>query len=190
MKNWRSVQRDFFPFHLRLVTRWADADMYSHQNNMIYIGMMDTIINRYLIAERVLELPGQNRAPFSSSSSSSSLSVFPSCQYCVGLAAETGCSYFGAISPLMEDVDCGLCVTHLGARSVTYRVGMFAAPIHHPEGKSGAAALELSAEYRQLRAVGKFVHVFTDKQTHVPLTKMPTELHDALKKLLVQEPSL
>ncbi len=88
-----------------LNTRWMDNDLYGHLNNVVYYGLFDTAVNRYLIEAGALDL---EHGRF------------------IGLVIETHCNYFAPIA-FPQSVDAGLRVAHCGRSSVRYEIGLFAA---------------------------------------------------------------
>lgn len=94
--------RDRFPHFLTITTRWMDNDVYSHVNNVVYYSWFDTVVNEYMLREKVL-----------------SMDSGPIC-----LVVETGCQYFNPIS-FPDIVHCGLRVAHLGKSSVRFEIGIF-----------------------------------------------------------------
>lgn len=92
-----------YPHRLTLPTRWADNDVYGHVNNSVYYFYFDTVVNRWLIDNGLLEI-GKSEV--------------------IGLVVGTSCDYFSAIS-FPDDVVAGLRVAKLGSSSVTYEVGLF-----------------------------------------------------------------
>jgi len=134
--------RDRFAHFAALGTRWLDNDVYGHINNIVYYAYFDTVVNEYLMTAAgcdIRQLPQ------------------------LGVVAETGCRYFSSLS-FPEKLEVGLAVERLGARSVTYRLGVFAA------GAATAAAL------------GKFVHVYVDAHSRRP-TDVPPCIRDAVAAL-------
>ncbi len=90
--------------HLSTIdTRWMDNDAYGHVNNVVYYSYFDTAVNRWLIAQGLLDIAGS--AAF-------------------GIVAETGCRFFGPIA-FPDQVTAGLRVAHLGTSSVRYEIGLF-----------------------------------------------------------------
>lgn len=67
----------------------------------------------------------------------------------LGLVVETSCRYFAELD-FPAPVVAGLAVERLGTTSVTYRLALFGSPV-------GPAA------------VGRFVHVYVDRQTRRPV---------------------
>ncbi|MFY9513868.1 MAG: thioesterase family protein [Rubrivivax sp.] len=134
----RNHYRHFSAIH----TRWMDNDAYGHVNNVVYYSFFDTAVNRYLIEAGALDIH-QGAV--------------------IGLVVETHCNYF---APLVfpQPVEAGLRVAHLGASSVRYEVGLFAA---------GGA---------QTAAAGHFVHVYVDRHTRRPVA-LPAPLLNALQPL-------
>ena len=127
-----------------ITTRWGDNDIYGHVNNVQYYSFFDTVVNRYLIQAGALDIHGGE---------------------VIGLVVETHCNYFAPLA-FPQDVQAGLRVAHLGASSVRYEVGLFAA------GQATAAA------------AGHFVHVYVDRATRRPVP-LPAVLLAALQPLRV-----
>ena len=48
------ANRDRYPVFFALATRWQDNDVYGHLNNVVYYELLDTVVNRHLIAQGVL----------------------------------------------------------------------------------------------------------------------------------------
>lgn len=86
-----------------ITTRWMDNDMYGHVNNVVYYSYFDTIVNSYLIGQKVLDVQAGAT---------------------IGLVIETQCNYFSPLS-FPEPVVAGLRVARLGTSSVRYEVGLF-----------------------------------------------------------------
>ena len=135
----RSAYRHFSP----ITTRWMDNDAYGHINNVVYYSFFDSVVNRYLIEAGVLDI---EHSPV------------------IGLVVETHCNYFAPLA-FPQMVDAGLRVVHLGASSVRYDIGLFAA------GEASAAAC------------GHFVHVYVDRATRRPAL-LPAPLIATLQGLL------
>lgn len=135
----RSAYRHFSS----IATRWMDNDAYGHINNVVYYSYFDTVVNRYLIEAGVLDIA---HSPV------------------IGLVVETHCNYFAALA-FPQTVEAGLRVAHLGASSVRYEIGLFAA------GDASAAAC------------GHFVHVYVDRVTRRP-APLPPALVQTLQGLL------
>ncbi|NNC35992.1 MAG: acyl-CoA thioesterase [Acidimicrobiales bacterium] len=94
---------DSYPHTLTIPTRWNDNDVYGHVNNAIYYLYFDTVVNRYLVDNGLLEI-GTSET--------------------VGLVVDTGCAYFAPIS-FPDDVVAGLRVAKLGSSSIRYEIGLF-----------------------------------------------------------------
>ncbi len=86
-----------------ITTRWSDNDFYGHVNNVVYYSYFDTVVNRYLIEQGVLD---------------------PEAGETIGLVIETQCTYFGSLS-FPDKVVAGLRVARLGNTSVRYEIGLF-----------------------------------------------------------------
>lgn len=97
-----SARSDYAHFHI-ITTRWMDNDAYGHVNNVVYYSWFDTVVNRFLISNGVLD---------------------PATSAVIGLVIETQCNYFAPVS-FPEPVTAGLRVGRLGNSSVRYEVGLF-----------------------------------------------------------------
>ena len=82
-----------------------DNDAYGHLNNVVYYSFFDSVVNRYLIGSRVLDI---ERGPV------------------IGLVVQSHCDYFAPLA-FPQAVDAGLRVAHLGGSSVRYEIGLFGA---------------------------------------------------------------
>ena len=136
--------RTAFPHFHTVPSRWADNDVYGHINNAVYYFYFDTAVNRYLIDHGGLVIA---ESPV------------------VGIVIETGCRYHKSFT-YPEDIEAGIRVAHLGATSVRYEVGLFAA------GETMA------------RADGHFVHVYVDRASMRPVP-LPPKTRAALARLKV-----
>jgi acyl-CoA thioester hydrolase len=95
--------RDGYPHLTTLDTRWMDNDVYGHVNNVVYYSFFDTAVNRWLIAQGVLDL---------------------ATSAAIGLVVETQCRYFRPLA-FPEPVTAGLRVAHVGTSSVRYELALF-----------------------------------------------------------------
>ena len=86
-----------------ITTRWADNDAYGHVNNVVYYAWFDTVVNRWLVENGVLDITRSD---------------------VVGLVVETGCRYFKPLS-YPAPVEAGFRVAHLGRTSIRYDVAVF-----------------------------------------------------------------
>ncbi|MBS0448597.1 MAG: acyl-CoA thioesterase [Proteobacteria bacterium] len=134
--------RTAYRHHTRLTTRWMDNDAYGHINNVVYYSLFDTVVNSHLIERGVLDIERGE---------------------VIGLVVETHCNYYAPLA-FPQPVDAGLRVAHLGASSVRYEIGLF------------AADAELTA------ARGHFVHVYVDRATRRPVP-LPDALVHVLREL-------
>ena len=90
--------------HFRAIeTRWRDNDAYGHVNNVVYYSYFDTVVNRYLMDEGVLDI---ERGAV------------------IGLVVETHCNYFSPVA-FPDTIHAGLRVARLGTSSVRYEIGIF-----------------------------------------------------------------
>jgi acyl-CoA thioester hydrolase len=72
-------------------------------NNSVYYFYIDTVVNRYLIDNGLLEI-GKSEV--------------------IGLAVESGCNFFSPVS-FPDTLTAGLRVAKMGTSSVRYEVGLF-----------------------------------------------------------------
>jgi acyl-CoA thioester hydrolase len=82
----------------------------------------------------------------------------------IGIVAETGCRYLRQAS-FPDHLDVGLAVARLGRSSVTYRLAVVRSGEDEPV------------------AVGRFVHVYVERQTRRPVT-VPEVVRTALAPLI------
>lgn len=92
-----------YAYTLVLPTRWNDNDVYGHINNAVYYEYFDTLVNRWLIENGLLEI-GQSET--------------------IGLVVETGCAYFAPLT-FPEPITAALRVAKIGGSSVRYEIGLF-----------------------------------------------------------------
>ena len=83
----------------------------------------------------------------------------------LGLVVETGCRYLSSVG-FPDRLEVGLAVTRLGRTSVTYRLGLF------------------RAGEDEVRAVGRFVHVYVDAADRTPVA-VPDVLREVVEPLVV-----
>lgn len=95
--------REAYRHFATIQTRWMDDDVYGHVNNVVYYSFIDTAVNRYLIAEGLLD---------------------PRSSPVIGLVVATGCHYFEPVA-FPDVVHTGLRVAHIGRSSVRYEIGIF-----------------------------------------------------------------
>jgi len=95
----RTAYRHF----LSIPTRWMDNDVYGHVNNVVYYSYFDTVVNKWLMDQGLLDYLRSE---------------------IVGLVVETSCSYFRPVA-FPDVIEAGLRVAHLGRSSVRYEVGLF-----------------------------------------------------------------
>ncbi|MDX2101971.1 MAG: acyl-CoA thioesterase [Alphaproteobacteria bacterium] len=102
--------RTSYRHFLTIPTRWMDNDVYGHVNNVVYYSYFDTVINKYLIDEGVLDYEAGST---------------------IGLAIETHCAFHKSIQ-FPQVIDAGLRVGKLGNSSVRYEIGLFLAGDQEP----------------------------------------------------------
>jgi acyl-CoA thioester hydrolase len=95
--------REKYPVLVELVTRWADNDVYGHVNNATYYAYFDTVVNRFLTDNGILDVEKSES---------------------FGVVVETGCKYFASVS-FPDVLEIGLRVVKLGNTSVQYELGVF-----------------------------------------------------------------
>lgn len=95
--------REQYPHLTVLDTRWMDNDAYGHVNNVVYYSFFDTVVNRWLIEQGLLEI-------------GSSASI--------ALVVETECRFFRSLT-FPDRVTAGLRVAHIGTSSVRYEIAVF-----------------------------------------------------------------
>ncbi len=78
--------RSRFPAAYVLATRWADNDVYGHINNAAYYGLIDSAVNRFMIARAGIDI---HAGPL------------------IALVVETGCRYHSALA-FPQDVEVAL----------------------------------------------------------------------------------
>ena len=100
------TRRSEYPFAITLASRWADNDIYGHVNNAAYYGLIDTAVNRFMIARAGMDI---HAGPL------------------IALVVETGCRYHDALM-FPQDIEVALKVGRVGNTSVTWTVGLFRAP--------------------------------------------------------------
>ena len=137
------MERSDFPVFYPIITRWMDNDIYGHVNNVTYYSYFDSVINRYLIEEGGLDI---HNAPV------------------VGFMVSSSCQFKKPVA-YPDALEAGVRVARIGARSVTYEVGIF---------------MENDA---QAAAHGELVHVFVDRATQSS-TPIPPGIREALERIL------
>ena len=135
--------RDQYGYFVDITTRWQDNDIYGHVNNVVYYSYFDTAANHLLIHEGGLDIQAAT---------------------IIGVVAESQCRYFAGVE-YPDVLEAGVCIEHLGNRSVRYRIAIFR------KGESEA------------RAAGFFVHVFVERTSMRPVA-IPDSLRAALSRYL------
>jgi acyl-CoA thioester hydrolase len=125
-----------------MTTRWMDNDAYGHLNNVVYYSLFDSAVNGVLIGAGALDLARSDG---------------------IGLVVETHCNYFEPLA-FPQPLEAGVAVARLGASSIRYEVGVFAA------GADSTAAR------------GHFVHVWVDRVSRRPVP-LPAALLALVKEM-------
>jgi acyl-CoA thioester hydrolase len=94
--------RSAYPYWSEVPTRWNDNDVYGHVNNSVHYAAMDTVINRWMIEQGLLDINDGDA---------------------IGLCVESGCRYLAAIE-YPDVLAVGLRIARLGNSSVTWEVGL------------------------------------------------------------------
>lgn len=138
----QKMTREAFPHIHTIQTRWLDFDILGHVNNVEYYRYFEAAIVRFLVNSG-LDWIKDPVIPF---------------------AAETGCRFIKAM-PVVESVDAGLRVAHLGRSSMKFELGLFI-----PDDPAAYAT-------------GFFVHVYVDRATERPVA-IPEHLRRALEAIV------
>lgn len=96
--------RDRYRIFQPITTRWMDNDIYGHLNNVVYYSLFDTVVNRFLIENELVD---------------------PHDGEVIGLVVSSSCHYFASLA-FPDSIDGGLRVDRIGTSSVTYGIGIFA----------------------------------------------------------------
>jgi acyl-CoA thioester hydrolase len=99
------LARAEFAHFLPIPTRWADNDAYGHVNNVVYYAWFDTVVNRWMIEQGLLDIRDGR---------------------VIGLVVETRCNYFASLA-FPEPVEAGLRILRIGATSIVWQIGIFGA---------------------------------------------------------------
>ena len=135
--------RSAYRYACDIPTRWMDNDVYGHVNNVTYYSYFDTAANLFLIREGGLDIHAG---------------------LVIGLVVESRCAYHEAVS-YPETLTARLRVDRLGARAVTWGIGIFRA-----DGELAAAE-------------GHFVHVFVDRASRTSVA-IPERIREALTTIV------
>ncbi|WP_436641255.1 acyl-CoA thioesterase [Microbaculum sp. FT89] len=95
--------RDRYRLFQPITTRWMDNDQYGHLNNVVYYALFDTVVNRFLIDNGLVDPLGGAM---------------------IGLVVNSHCHYFAPLA-FPEPIEGGLRVDRIGSSSVTYGIGIF-----------------------------------------------------------------
>ena len=99
-----------YRWFLPIPTRWMDNDVYGHVNNVVYYSYFDTVVNKMLIAEGLLDI---EHSPT------------------IGLCVESHCN-FAAPLVFPETVEAALRIGRLGTSSVRYEIALFREGVEAP----------------------------------------------------------
>ncbi|KPV72589.1 uncharacterized protein RHOBADRAFT_39171 [Rhodotorula graminis WP1] len=146
----RAPTANEFRYFLPMQTRWNDNDSYGHMNNAIYSHYFDSVTNAYLLHHAYPSPPAPRP---------------------IGLIVNSATTYAASVA-YPQPVVAALAVSHLGTRSVTWRVALFAAEYGDDEPRAAA--------------YGEMVHVFVDQDSRRPVKELDDGMRAALQKLVVQ----
>lgn len=145
-----------FPFSTTISSRWSDIDRYGHLNNTVYYVLYDAVINGYY---------------------NSHCNWDPATHSQIGLVVSSSTEYYEIVDGFPHPITVGLSVSKLGNSSVEFQIGVFQGP---PEANGKVFPHDTA------KAVGKFVHVFVDRNTHKTSPQgMASELKENLQNLVV-----
>jgi acyl-CoA thioester hydrolase len=97
-----TAERDDYPYWSDVPTRWNDNDIYGHVNNTVHYAAMDTVINRWMIEQGILDLGGDDT---------------------IGLCVESGCRYLASME-YPDVMAVGLRIAKLGTSSVVWEAAI------------------------------------------------------------------
>lgn len=103
MTTERAIVRADYRYFTVIETRWMDNDAYGHVNNVVYYSFFDTVVNKWLIEQGVLDVASSPE---------------------IGLVVETQCRYSSPLT-FPDQVCAGLRVAHVGNSSVRYEIALF-----------------------------------------------------------------
>ncbi len=138
-----------FPVLSPLPTRWGDNDQYGHANNVVYYAWFDTVVNRWLIDAAGVDVRKLDA---------------------IGVVAETSCQYISQVG-FPDQLEIGLRIDRLGARSITYGLAVFKEGDDKPS------------------ATGRFVHVYVDADSRRPVP-VPEPVRSAAESITSSAGSL
>lgn len=99
----RSNRQDY-PYHMKIATRWGDNDMLGHLNNVVYYRFFEAIVVKFMTEEFGLEWnDGRQNAQ----------------------AVESLCRFHKALS-FPDEITAGLRVGRIGTTSITFELALFA----------------------------------------------------------------
>lgn len=119
----RERYRHFQP----ITTRWMDNDLYGHLNNVVYYSLFDTVVNRFLIENGLVD---------------------PHDGDIIGLVVNSNCHYFAPLA-FPDAIEGGLRVERIGTSSVTYGVGIFAEEAEAAAAQGGFVHVYVDAKTRR-----------------------------------------
>ena len=85
----------------------------------------------------------------------------------IAFVVQTQCNYFAPIA-FPDTITGGLRVEHIGGSSVRYGIGLF------------------RKDDDMASAAGHFIHVFVDRETHKPVSKLPDDLRAVFDSLIAR----
>ena len=123
----RDSTRAQFAYLTSLDTRWMDNDAYGHVNNVVYYSYFDTVVNRWLVEQGLLDITASSA---------------------IGLVVETQCVFYQPIA-FPDRIDVGLRVAQIGTSSVRYELAIFRQGDERPAAAGHFAHVYVNRETRR-----------------------------------------
>jgi len=131
-------KRDEYAYFAQLQTRWQDNDVYGHVNNVVYYALFDSLVNRMLVENGLLDIADGAE---------------------IGLVVESQCQYYAPLA-FPQPLEGGLRIGHVGNSSVRYELAIFAEDVdvasasghfvHVFVGRDNRRPVSLSPKYREI----------------------------------------
>jgi acyl-CoA thioester hydrolase len=157
IERFKGYHRTQYKYWLDIQTRWDDADVYNHVNNVKYYAYFDTVINHFLIYHAGLVLGNHHH------------------NKPIGFCVSSSCEFFVPIE-YPQIVQAGIFISKISKSSVKYEIGIFT--------KQQQQLNVTTTLHDPCRAHGTFVHVFVDPITRKPVQALPHEMKIAMESIL------
>ena len=181
------LKKSQFPFRCRFHTTWPNNDNYGRVNSGQYFVWMDTALDYFLqchcglvfdrrklpVLKKLSEKPNDVivASPFffvEKNKKQEEILIYYDNILC--FCAENNFQYFDPVS-YPESIEMGVGVENIGKSSVTFRVGVFSVDDDGDE---------------KIKSLGKYVHVFVNRNDQRPIKEMPEGLKKSLEKIQLQ----